>query len=493
MAPRDAIQVRVWHNGVWLEWDEHIEYDPSGQKRRLPCSRKRGSLGHDLGLPLIKEAEYRTITFRPAGCQRADGDILLPGTNNSDENGKTFRLKVDQLGTFFTLFYEPFSNTRTLAASGRAINCHDGTVELLTVALQTGIGTYVVVTTLMKKDEKNVLLEKYHKLFQRQLRLEITKLTTQSNQDMVHSIPQQPEGVSGDYLVLKHARTRLGSGSFGTVHRGVNQRGSQVVAVKFHNPGVSSLDEVRTEWKILKRVHHEHIVDCIDFCSKEVALVLEYCPGGDILKHHAPAQWPASDVWTLAKQMCDALDYIHSNFNVAHYDIKPANILLSYSSSTSPFNTSASTRTKTTPSFKLTDFGLASAAPTDSEIGESSHTKVDIWMLGITLADLAWDFSYYYQAPKECIRQANILLRRFESDSEWEDVAGLLKGMLRTNPEKRWSAAQCRKHIYNVKKKKKKKRKEMSATEKTRKRVREEEFEKGDFQLRAEKHKKRLR
>lgn len=155
------------------------------------------------------------------------------------------------------------------------------------------------------------------------------------------------------------------------------------------------------EASILARLDHPNLPKVSDYFTEgpREFLVMDFVPGRDLkdLMNEARNQGqplPEKQVLTWAAQLCDALNYLHSQDPpVLHRDIKPANIRLA------PGGT-----------IKLVDFGLVKLmAPDDATTitivqgrgtvqytpleqygGDSGHTDVrtDIYSLGATLYHL---------------------------------------------------------------------------------------------------------
>jgi eukaryotic-like serine/threonine-protein kinase len=141
----------------------------------------------------------------------------------------------------------------------------------------------------------------------------------------------------------------LGSGSMGTVYRGVRNTGkSRIAAVKVIGSEQMAKGEgfkrfVR-EIEILKKLRHANIVRYMAHgkSGKTYYYAMEYIPGPTLeklLASHGPLFWV--DVARYAIQICDALHYSHEN-SIVHRDLKPSNLMVT------PADT-----------IKLTDFGIA--------------------------------------------------------------------------------------------------------------------------------------
>ncbi|KAI1755077.1 Pkinase-domain-containing protein [Xylaria castorea] len=176
---------------------------------------------------------------------------------------------------------------------------------------------------------------------------------TQSIQRPLNRLPREWRG--GE----KYARVGvIGKGAFATVYQVTSKYDGSPYAAKeldkrkFIKNGV--LDQkVENEMKIMQKVQHPNIVQYIehfDWDAHQFIIIMEYVPGGDLgkfIQDHGAIAEP--HVKTIAKQLVDALGYLHDN-KITHRDVKPDNILLH---STNPLVV------------KLTDFGLSKMIDTE--------------------------------------------------------------------------------------------------------------------------------
>ena len=146
---------------------------------------------------------------------------------------------------------------------------------------------------------------------------------------------------------------RLGSGAFGSVYF-VNfwlyKRNYAVKVVDLPNHQVrnQALKEAETLTKVN---NHENVIKIYSAeISPDGALLIwmEHGDLGDLRHYMRASRLSIDDIIALMKQLCDAVNYIHSKA-VIHRDIKPANILLKRSG-------------ETIPTLKLGDFGIGSFA-----------------------------------------------------------------------------------------------------------------------------------
>jgi serine/threonine protein kinase len=157
----------------------------------------------------------------------------------------------------------------------------------------------------------------------------------------------------GDYRLL----CWLGGGGFGNVYLAEQVHDGQQVALKVLQIRLTSQNDLRafiTEARTI-RLRHPHIVPLLDFgLSREDTpfLVMEYAPGGTLRDHYPRGiRMPLHTVVEYAAQVASALQYAHER-HLIHRDVKPENMLV-----------------REDGSILLSDFGIATAAPSSSSFG----------------------------------------------------------------------------------------------------------------------------
>nr|XP_028945494.1 putative receptor-like protein kinase At3g47110 [Malus domestica] len=138
----------------------------------------------------------------------------------------------------------------------------------------------------------------------------------------------------------------IGSGSFGSVYKGVIPSDGTVVAVKVLNlqqRGASK--SFNDECKALRSVRHRNLLKIITACSSIdnhgrdfKSLVFEFMPNGSLdlwLHPRDEEQSPSKRLnfmqrLNIAIDVASALDYLHNNCetSIVHCDLKPSNVLL---------------------------------------------------------------------------------------------------------------------------------------------------------------------
>ncbi|PNT63875.1 uncharacterized protein LOC100845829 isoform X1 [Brachypodium distachyon] len=146
-----------------------------------------------------------------------------------------------------------------------------------------------------------------------------------------------------------HVERVLGSGTFGTVYKGINSSGEETAVKVLHMTGVDD-SEFQKEFRNLKSLRHDNIVELVGFCNEaeevvaefegnqvvalkmHTALCLEYVSNGSLQKHisdeNTGLNWHIR--YKIIKGICVGLKYLHEGleFSVWHLDLKPDNILL---------------------------------------------------------------------------------------------------------------------------------------------------------------------
>ncbi|KAL7103859.1 hypothetical protein ACP275_08G206000 [Erythranthe tilingii] len=129
-------------------------------------------------------------------------------------------------------------------------------------------------------------------------------------------------------------RNLLGTGSFGSVYRGVLRDGNILAVKVFNSLSEAASKSFDVECEVLRNIRHRNLAKVISSCSNEdfKALVLEYMPNGNL------------DTWLYSQNYCldlmqrldividvaCALEYLHHGYStpIVHCDLKPSNVLL---------------------------------------------------------------------------------------------------------------------------------------------------------------------
>jgi hypothetical protein len=136
--------------------------------------------------------------------------------------------------------------------------------------------------------------------------------------------------LQGRYRIIR----QLGQGGMGAVYEAVDQRLDTTVALKetlFTDEKLRK--QFEREARLLARLHHQALPRVSDHFNEGDGqfLVMQYIAGEDLsamlTRRNAP--FPQEEVLRWADQLCDALDYLHTQDpEIIHRDIKPQNLKL---------------------------------------------------------------------------------------------------------------------------------------------------------------------
>lgn len=228
----------------------------------------------------------------------------------------------------------------------------------------------------LKKEEAECSLEQGR--LERERQLHIREIKRISNEDA--SQHKDHAVLHKRYLLL----SLLGKGGFSEVWKSFDLELNRYVACKIHHVNKDWKEEKKANYvkhalrekDIHKTLSHPRIVSLFDVFTIDnhsFATVLEYCDGKDLdfyLKQNKCI--PEKEARSIIMQVVSALRYLNDiETPVIHYDLKPANILLSSGTASGEV--------------KITDFGLSKLSRSnddgDSEIELTSQGAGTYWYL----------------------------------------------------------------------------------------------------------------
>jgi len=259
----------------------------------------------------------------------------------------------------------------------------------------------------------------------------------------------------------------LGEGSYAKVKEAVDRstlcrRAVKIMKRKKLRRIPHGEENVQKEIALLGNLSHHNVMRLIEVLYNDekgkIYMVLEFCCAvlKDMLDKSPVGKFPPWQAHFYFCQLIEGLEYLHSH-RVIHKDIKPGNLLLD-----------------TTGVLKIADFGVAELldrfAPDDTcrtsqgtpafqppeianGLGSFPGFKVDVWSSGVTLYNFVTG-SYPFEG--------DTIFRLFENIGKGEfsvpahdvnpQLESLIRGMLATDFEDRFSLLQVRDHDW-VKKK----------------------------------------
>eukprot|EP00253_Pinus_taeda_P007212 PITA_07212 len=134
----------------------------------------------------------------------------------------------------------------------------------------------------------------------------------------------------------------LGTGSFGSVYKGILNDGTPVAVKVFKLQNDQSEKSFKAECSVFQKVQHRNLVKIITSCSNLhfKALVFKFVSNGSLEKHLYPkrddnngedvCELELKTLLDIAIDVAHAMEYLHHDcfVQVVHCDIKPSNVLL---------------------------------------------------------------------------------------------------------------------------------------------------------------------
>ena len=133
----------------------------------------------------------------------------------------------------------------------------------------------------------------------------------------------------GSYAILAW----VGAGGMSTVHRSIDLRNGQVVAMKLLSPQVARdptfKARFRREVRLLQQLQHPNIVPILDFgeVAGQAYIVMPFMASGTLADRMRQGPVPPDEYARMIVQISSALEFAHQA-GVVHRDVKPSNLLL---------------------------------------------------------------------------------------------------------------------------------------------------------------------
>ncbi|XP_042295174.1 death-associated protein kinase 2-like isoform X2 [Sceloporus undulatus] len=271
-----------------------------------------------------------------------------------------------------------------------------------------------------------------------------------------------PHGISVEELY--ELLEKLGSGHFGVVRRCREREtgtffAAKSVKVRKRKGSRLGLDreQVEREVGILRQLRHPNIMRLHDvFANKaEVVLILELIHGGELFDFIAEKEaLTEEEAIEFLQQILCGVTYMHTE-HIAHFDLKPENIMLFQ-------------KDVTNPTIKIIDFGLAqkleegvafkSLCGTPQYIApevinyEALSTATDMWSIGVITYILLSGMSPF-QGETDAETLSNVVSGNYEFEEKYfsqtsEMAKDFIRQLLVKDPGNRMTASECLIHPW---------------------------------------------
>jgi eukaryotic-like serine/threonine-protein kinase len=196
-------------------------------------------------------------------------------------------------------------------------------------AVSTDFETWKVSTY---KDACSMLTPKLH-WFERQV-TKYPKLQTRSGFRSAYSTAQSKLADLGNLVEdlntkMGVVKTKIGSGTFGTVWQIKSNDGQDLAYKVYHPTDMDKWEKIqrfKRGYNAMEQLDHPNIVKVHNFTECPVGFVMDFIPGPN-LRDFAPTKPDPADILLQLLTVAETLNHAHSR-GVIHRDVKPENILM---------------------------------------------------------------------------------------------------------------------------------------------------------------------
>nr|WAA68632.1 MAPKAPK2 [Sinohyriopsis cumingii] len=276
------------------------------------------------------------------------------------------------------------------------------------------------------------------------------------------SLQPKKAPISAEYRVTNSV---LGLGINGKVVECYSVSTGEKFALKVLRDVPKARREIDLHWRASGCRHIVKIVDVFENVyggQKCLLVVMECMEGGELfsrIQERADSAFTEREAAAIIYQIAIAINYLHS-MNIAHRDLKPENLL--YTSKRPDAN------------LKLTDFGFAKEISSLKSLQTPCYTpyyvapevlgpekydmSCDMWSLGVIMYILLCGYPPFYSnhgaaispGMKKRIRNGQYEFPNPEWNRVSKDAKDLIRGLLKTVPEERFTIEQVMRNKWVV-------------------------------------------
>ncbi|CAD8136584.1 unnamed protein product [Paramecium pentaurelia] len=256
--------------------------------------------------------------------------------------------------------------------------------------------------------------------------------------------------IIGDYQLVK----TLGVGTFGLVKLGLHQITGEKVAIKILEKEriieVTDVERVSREIHILKLIRHRHVIQLYEIIEtkKHIFLVMEFCDNGELFDYIVKNEkLDEIEACRIFQELISGIEYIHK-LNIVHRDLKPENLLLDHQNQIKIVDFGLSNTYKQGELLKTACGSPCYAAPEMIAGHRYQSILVDIWSCGVILfATICGQLPFEDKNTSDLYKK--ILSGQYTIPSHVsQDGQSFLKGILNTDPSKRFNLEQIKQHPW---------------------------------------------
>ena len=301
----------------------------------------------------------------------------------------------------------------------------------------------------------NLLEKSNNSLDSYKLSSQLIKDISDKNQEKNNSKNKEKEIIIGNYLIKK----TLGKGTFGKVKLGIYLPRNQKVAIKILEKRKireeDDLIRLKRELEMLSQFNHPNVITVSEIFESPEAYftVMEFCEGGELFNYIVANKYLSEEKSAFFYyQLISGLEYIHS-LGIVHRDLKPENLLLTHEHI-----------------LKIIDFGLSNyfknsqielletpcgspcyASPEMLSGKRYNGFKIDIWATGIILFAMLCGYLPFDDKDNNILFQKILECKIIFPKGLSHEAKDLLRKILVTNPKKRITIPEIKKHPFFIK------------------------------------------